>query len=692
MNTLQFAAFAACALVPALSAAQGAPNDPATTDEIVVLGRSVMTSSTRVEVDREMLVDTARVLKDIPGANLNSNGLITGIAQYRGMYGDRVAVGIDQLGMISGGPNAMDTPLSYLSPMLTGELVVERGIASVSLAPESIGGYIGTSLARGEFGTEDFGIAGTVGTRYADNGNVSTTAGRLTMANSNFRVSLLAEIDDGNSIDTPVGRMLPSQLRRERYDLSYAYSSAATEFLAFAGRLDTSDAGTPALPMDIRYIEADIFGVQWARVLNDRLTLETRVAFNDVAHLMDNFGLRLAPLPMQQRQNLANGSGSQFSAALLYDLDTMDLRMGVDGKLAEHDAVITNPAMAMFRVDNFSAIQRDVLGAYVEASVPRGASQFEFGLRYKEVTVDAGEVSAMGMPPAMLANVAMLATAFNSADRSQRHATVDAVFKYHYRSSERTDWVFELGSKTRAPSYQELYLWLPLQATGGLADGRNYIGDINLEPERANEVVAGFSHDTGRLRLSPQLFFRSVDDYIQGIPSTHAMANMVSTMMSGSAPLAFANVDANLWGGDMAWQFTLADRWSLDGIVSYVRGERRDVSDKLYRVAPLNGSIGLTYAADSWWFKSELVAYARQDRVSRYNDEQETPGYEIVNLAFAWEPRESLRLEARVDNLLDETYQDHLVGINRADGSAIPTGERLYGAERTLSAGVVISF
>ncbi|RKZ70448.1 MAG: hypothetical protein DRQ48_06300, partial [Gammaproteobacteria bacterium] len=31
--------------------------------------------------------DSAQLLKKIPGANVNSNGSVTGIAQYRGMYG-----------------------------------------------------------------------------------------------------------------------------------------------------------------------------------------------------------------------------------------------------------------------------------------------------------------------------------------------------------------------------------------------------------------------------------------------------------------------------------------------------------------------------------------------------------------------------------------------------------------------------
>ena len=40
--------------------------------------------------------DSAELLKRIPGANNNANGVITGIAQYRGMYGDRVSVKLDQ--------------------------------------------------------------------------------------------------------------------------------------------------------------------------------------------------------------------------------------------------------------------------------------------------------------------------------------------------------------------------------------------------------------------------------------------------------------------------------------------------------------------------------------------------------------------------------------------------------------------
>ena len=692
MNIFQQAALVALTLVPAISAAQDGNDAGETPDEIVVVGRSITTTSTRVEVSREMLVDSALVLKDIPGANVNSNGMITGIAQYRGMFGDRVAIDIDNLGVISGGPNAMDTPLSYMSPMMTEELVVERGIASVSRSPESIGGYINTRLARGQFGDESFAPSGSLGTRFSANGNVSTTAGRLTLANAQHRVSLVAELDDGDDISTPVGEIRPSGLARERYDLSYAFDDGNSSLLLFAGRLDTTDAGTPALPMDIRYIQTDMAGLQMGASVTESLFLQGRVAWNDVEHLMDNFSLRAAPMPMQYRQNLAHGSGAQFELSGLLSGNESSVRFGFDGILADHDAVITNPNMAMFSVTNFNAVDRDVHGAFVEWRADRERSDFEVGARYKLVRTDAGTVGATGMSGMMAMNVDMLANAFNAADRSLEWRGVDAVVKYRYALSETTEWIVELGSKTRAPSYQELYLWLPLEATGGLADGRTYIGVLGLSDERSNEIVIGFTSDLDRFSISPQIYFRKIGNYIQGIPSTNMLANSVSMMMTGAPALQFANVDAEVWGADLAWKLTLTNNWFLDGIASYSRGRRTDVNDNLYRLAPLNGSIGLTYTTGDWSIKPELMVSDRQDKVSTYNGEGQTPGFGRVNIAFAWHGHDSWRIEARVDNVFDKAYQDHLAGINRAAGSDIPQGVRLYGAETTLSAGVSFSF
>lgn len=693
---LVFAASATLWSTVALADHAPKSNDPeaARMDEIVVSGQQLSTDSAVIAVDRELALDTAAILKRLPGADVNGNGPLSGIAQYRGMYGDRVWVSVDGIGLVGGGPNAMDAPLSYVSPMITEVLTVERGIAGVDLAPETIGGHVDAAIDRGHFMEDsDFGFAGMAGARYSDNANATSSAVRLTGANDAHRVTLLAQLDRGNDLDTPEGRIRPSELARDRYDLSYGFRSERSDLLVYAGALDTEDAGTPALAMDILFIETALYGLKWRHTLASGLTLRADVGYNDVDHLMNNFALRPGPeSPMRFRENRTAGRGTNFAVSAEFDLERYTLTAGIDGRTATHESRITNPNNAAFSIANFNDVSRDLVGAYAVVRRNADRSSWEFGLRYNDVQTNAGEVGTAGMMGMMAANAGALADAFNAADRSLSFGDAEAVFKYTQRVSDEVALSVDVGSKVRAPSYQELYLWLPLQATGGLADGRNYIGNLNLGAERSNELAVGLDWSNERVGFSPQVYFKDIDDYIQGVPATVAPANMLATMMSGNGALQFANVDAEIYGVDLGWHYIIGDRLRLDGTASYSRGRRTDVDDNLYRLPPLNASLALSYARDRWLLRTEVIAYDRQDKVSEYNGEQETAGYAIVNGLFAWDVAPSTRIELQAVNLFNESYQDHLAGVNRVNDVDLPTGQRLFGAERTVTLGAIFNF
>lgn len=696
MNKVTTAAGLLSVVIAASALAEPADDqiDVESIEEILVLGRTVDLNTTTIDVETEMVTDTAHVLRRLPGSDFNANGPITGIAQHRGMFGDRVSVALDGVGLISGGPNAMDTPLAYSTPMLTDHIIVERGIPGVGVGPETIGGHISTSLARGDFSESSaFGTAGFVGTRYSDNGDASSTAARLSAVNDHHRVSLLAGIDRGDHLTTPVGDIIPSELSRDRFDLSYGYRNGATELTLFAGLLETTDAGTPALAMDIRSIDTALYGLRYQARPGDKFSLQARLSYNDVEHWMDNFSLRPPPgMAGMYRQNFTTGKGGEYGIAGTGEFDRGDLTFGVDGRVAAHTSDISNPNNPMFGIANFNDVDRDLVGIFTEWQQSLGEGEIELGARFNRVTASAGDVQATGMMGMMDANAQLLADAFNMADRDIRYDNVDVVVKYQHPIGERSTVLVEAGSKTRAPSYQELFLWLPLQATGGLADGRSYIGNLSLKAERSNEINVGFDTSKGRWQVSPHVFYKDVDNFIQGTPSTNDPANMLAMMMSGQGALAFSNVDARIYGADIAWSLVAGDRVTLDGVVSYARGERKDVDDNLYRLAPLNGSIGANYANARWIMRAELAAYARQDKVSAYNNESETPGYGIVNLQFNWQPLESLRLELQASNILDKTFQNHLSGTNRVNDVDIPAGVRLFGRGRTITAGVHFTF
>jgi iron complex outermembrane receptor protein len=298
------------------------------------------------------------------------------------------------------------------------------------------------------------------------------------------------------------------------------------------------------------------------------------------------------------------------------------------------------------------------------------------------VNHDAGDVSARGIPmPPMAAQAAILQDRFNAADRDKTDNNFDLVAKLSHALNSSTTVVIEAGHKTRSPSYQERYLWLPLEATNGLADGNVYVGDINLDPEKAYEVGLGLDWYGSRAYLEPRVFYRYVDDYIQGTPATDDAVTVI-----WPDALQFSNVDAKLYGADAAWGVTLTDRLSLDGVVSYVRGKRDDISDELYRIAPLNGRVALTWRQNRWWAALEGIAYAEQDRVSDTNDEKQTDGYQLLNLRGGVEVARDLFLNAGVENIFDSTARDHLAGINRVADSDVGLFRRLPSPGRNFFA------
>src|SRR5690606_5089707 len=161
------------------------------------------------------------------------------------------------------------------------------------------------------------------------------------------------------------------------------------------------------------------------------------------------------------------------------ELDSGQWRFGVDGQTADHDATITNPNAAAFRIDNFRGVERDVVGVYAQWNGAHGHFDYEAGLRVNRMRADSGSVSA-SIPAANPSrqrtgmNAAALAASFNGADLGRSHTNVDAVLKVGRVLGDMRSVYVEVARKTRAPSYQELYLWLPLESTGGLADGRSY--------------------------------------------------------------------------------------------------------------------------------------------------------------------------------------------------------------------------
>lgn len=673
-------------------------------EEMVIIG---VRDTHTVRTDDTMVApaDTAELLKEMPGANVNRNGELTGIPQYRGMHGQRVNVSINGSHISSGGPNAMDTPLHYAPVAVLESLTIRRGIAPVSAGQETIGGQMNAVTYHGDYGnSNNYELGGRlyVGGQTVNDGGVGSLFLSLANRNQVFRGMFMRE-EAGDS-DFPGGTITPSSYDRDRYDLGFSTRHGDHEFTFDYSHNDTNDAGTVALAMDIEAVDTDMYSFSHTWDTSD-FRLSTKISQNDVLHWMSNYHMRtppqdnmMGPGTMRYRRTLAEGDNTHFVVDLELPSVGGTWKIGIDGNFESHDARIGNPNMAAFEINSFSDVTRDILGMYVERSQSiTDDIGLDAGVRFNRVTMNSGTISAnlnpmnMGAGMSFMMNnmAGMLAMQFNNSDLKQRDYNTDWFARLSIDSSNDLIWYVGAAQKMRAPSYQERYLWIPLGITAGLADGNLYIGNPNLQPEVSHEIEIGFDLDAGNFSFYPRLFARNVKDYIQGTPSANMLANNFAQMMANMGmgspdPLQWNNVDARFRGMDMEASYRINATWQLRAVGSIIEGERRDIDDNLYRISPDNLMLALDYLGSQWTGSLETVRYAHQERVSETNKEMETDGYTLVNLSASYRPTADSELGIGVNNLLDKKYENHLGGYNRAMNPDIPQGARVPGLGRSF--------
>ena len=666
---------------------------------ITIEGQGTRPGQIAVTPESGGALDAALLLKRVPGGNVNRNGPLTNIPQYRGLFGNRIGVQVNGLSVQEVGPNAMDTRSSSVPKSLVKSIKVYRGIAPVSAGMETIGGAMEINSRRSEFGdsvTPEFHGFVNAGYSWVDYGRYY--GGMLGLSNNKHRINAGGNIEKGNNYKFKGDKSVrPSQYDREVFSVGYGFKPTENHEISIDYDFkDTGNTGTPSLPMDIDYVRTNIGSIRYKGTLTDKLDVIFRGFFNRGRHFMSNHLLRSAPRPGGGNQRFREATPKLQSGGfnlhfLLADVQGGKLTAGFDGDLTVHDSVISDFTNPNFFIDNFVNSTKDRYSGFVEWNGDIADKlNLEIGFRYAHVHTDTDKVDttlARVRPPA-----AALRDRFNNSDRSKNDHLFDAAAVFRYAALDTLNLEFGVARKTRAPSYQERYLWIPLEATGGLADGRIYVGDPSLDHEKSYQVELGVDWQDHGAYFAPRAFYRYIIDYIQGLPSTDQATNMVAGVIQpgGPGPLQFSNIDAHLWGVDLETGYAITDNFRADAILSYVRGKRADGNeDNLYRIAPLNGRVSLTYQYTDWLASLTYVAAMKQEHTANFNGERETSGYNILNLYTQYRPSfhqyaEGLTVGVGVDNIVGTKYTDHLNGINRAGNPDLARGRRIPNPGRNV--------
>jgi iron complex outermembrane receptor protein len=629
---------------------------------------ALLSSGARLEPAREAAPpqpDTSALLADTPGASIVRNGDLTGIVQLRGLFNERVRVDIDGMQITPACPNHMDPPLHYSAPSEIDTLVILPGITPVSDGGDSIAGTVKARSVDPAFFVDGPGIRGEAGGGYSGENEGRLASARVEAGNAYYVLSTDASWARANDTDFADGRIADTGYKTDRGAVRLDAKTGTGRTTLELGAARSNDVGTPALPMDMVKDNANRARLNYDGAPG-MYEVEASAYWHDINHTMDNYSLR--PVTGMRMQAPSDSRDAGFRTALARPAGGGTLHAGIEGYSNALDAYQRNVATSATQ-DIYRGATRERAGLFAEWEHQPGRSwQAQYGLRTDYVQSDTENINN-SFPPASADQAA-----FNSRGHFKNQLHLDATALWRYNASPALGYIAAVARKTRSPSLLEYYLWTPLSASAGQADGRTYLGNLDLDPEVSHQISLGLDYHPADFSLKPSVFYNRVSDYIQGSPIARLDAN-------GNPVLKYQNFDADLYGFDGSWNWQTTSRVALGGTLSYVRGKNRTTDDNLYRIAPLNGVLYSDLQTGRWTHRAEVRAAAQQHKVSSYNDEQKSGGWAILNLRTQWSDSR-WQLHGGVENLFDKNYHDHLAGINRVNDGDVGVGDPIPAAGR----------
>jgi len=661
-----------------------AQENPSLLNPLIVEGRSAEQrwnlEESIVGPDHLYHADPAALVRKLPGAAIVRNGPQTGIVQLRGLSGERVAVRVNGMTITPACPNHMDPPLHYADAGAGDLIKLYAGISPVNAGGDHIGGSLSFTRPDPIFADGPAALFhGKLGTSFIGSQDATITSTDLNQAQGDVAFRYRGSFATADDLRYPGGTVADSSYETSRHELMSAWRTKNGYIMLEAGFSATRDTGTPALPMDMIMDDAWKFNLsqqenfKWG-------SLESRLYVHDIEHMMDNYSLRASPLGPGGMAMRSPSTSRDYGwrSDIVLPRGANNLRTGID--LHGNDFAAEQIAIGSgMKRDTFRDNQRLRFGTYVDWERD-WTDQWttRVGLRGDVVSSDAGSVSNEILPPAPGPAALILADqhAFNSADRSFTTMLPQAVAALSFAPDETTNIEFALALNSRAPSLVERYLWTPLNASAGLADGRTYLGNLDLDPETSLKIGVGLEKRGRNWDVEFTPFYQSVSDYIQGMPLTRLDA-------TGKPVLQYQNIDrAELYGFELSGRYNFSSEFSVTSSMSSVRGKNKDFGGDLYRIAPLRGIVDLAYRNEVWESHLECVWASAQKHVSDLQEETPSPGYGIFNFRLARHFANRLRVEVGVENLLNKRYTEHLGGVNRVSMSDLAIGERIPSAGR----------
>ena len=195
---------------------------------------------------------------------------------------------------------------------------------------------------------------------------------------------------------------------------------------------------------------------------------------------------------------------------------------------------------------------------------------------------------------------------------------------YSYKFNNEWTLSGSIGTAFRAPNFMDLYY----------VDSWGPYNNPNLKPEESKNIEASLRYQKDVDKFSITIFENKIDKFIQN---------------GNSGP---ENIDKAILKGLTFNGSTFIDHFQLYGNATFQSSINDVTEQRLFRRAREYGNVGLNYYIGQWNIGSELNAQGSKIESNGLI----IPGYAVMNLVADYKINNEIKLNLRLNNMLDKNY------------------------------------
>lgn len=591
---------------------------------------------------------TDQLMHSLPGVNMVRRGNFANEPMLRGLTSERYVMSVDGMRMYGACTDKMDPASSYIEPINLRNLDVSFG-SQGNMMGAGTGGAINFGLKKPVFNTSD-PLRLTLAHNFSSVSRGFDQAMDVNYSRDKWAIRVsgvhrkASNYTDGNGEEVRY-----SQFEKMNYAVSVNYRINDGAMLAFdfVGD-DASDVGYPALPMDVAFAKAKMFGLSY---LDDKLWIlqepEVKIYHNFINHQMDDTQRDSVAMHMDMPGNTHTTGG--FVRGFLQQIrkSTIEIK-------ADYHKTFWHAEMTMYPNESGQQPMFMLTWPDVHRSIAGVETAYSYSFNARHHLLNSARVEQVTSYISSDFGERQLSIFDKSGIEQRNNTLVNVSSRYSWDYNRHSSVSLSLAYGERVPTVSEQYGFYLFNQQ----DGYDYLGDPDLTKEKNLHLEVGQKITKPKLSIETAVFAYFFDDYIYGIYDPD-----LSQMTIGARGVKwYRNTgNARMFGGEFSMANQLMGSLSSALNAKYIYGE--DFEGKpLPQIPPLKISYSLNQSFKGWNLQPAVDWSMTQDRISIKFNERSTSSFFLANLGVSRSIElgvGSMRIGLSLMNIFDVAYREH---------------------------------